>query len=98
MLKAGLAEEKEQLAKAGAKPKSSAEKKEITSKVDDKKIIHSQGDGYYFIHTVDFGDIEVREREYQKVFIGDNITFDTESSWGIYNILKINGGKINGEI
>ena len=72
--------------------------KEITSKVDDKKIIHSYADGYYFIHTVDFGDIEVREREYQKVFIGDNITFDTESSWGIYNILKINGGKINGEI
>jgi hypothetical protein len=72
--------------------------KEITSKVDDKKIIHSYGDGYYFIHTVDFGDIEVREREYQKIFIGDNITFDTESSWGIYNILKINGGKINGEI
>ncbi len=33
MLKAGLAEEKEQLAKASAKPKSFAEKKEITSKV-----------------------------------------------------------------
>ena len=64
--------------------------KEITSKVDDKKIIHDH-DGFYFIHTVDFGDIEVMEREYQKVFIGDNITFNTESEWGFYTILKING-------
>ena len=69
--------------------------KEITSKVDDKKIMHDRGDGYYFIHTVDFGDIEVREREYQKVFIGDNITFNTESEWGLYSILKINGAGLN---
>ena len=65
--------------------------KEITSKVDDKKITQSHGDGSYFIHTVDFGDIKVMEREYQKVFIGDNITFNTESKWGLYTILKING-------
>ena len=69
--------------------------KEITSKVDDKKIIPDRGDGFYFIHTVDFGDIEVLEGEYQKVFLGDNITFNTESEWGIYTILKVNGVDLN---
>ena len=64
--------------------------KEITSKVEDKKIIHSYGDGKYFIHTVDFGDIEVTETEYQQVFINDTVTFDTNSKWGFYTILKIN--------
>ena len=68
--------------------------KEITSKVDDKKIIHTHGDGNYFIHTVDFGDIEVREQEYQEVFINDTVTFDTHSSWGIYTILKVNGEEL----
>ncbi len=64
--------------------------KEINSKVDDKKIIHSYGDGKYFVHTVDFGDIEVSENDYQQVFINDTITFDTRSDWGFYTILKIN--------
>ena len=64
--------------------------KVITTKVDDKKIIHSYCDGYYFIHTVDFGDIEVTENEYQEIFINDTVTFDTHSNWGLYTILKVN--------
>ena len=69
--------------------------KEITSKADDKKIIHSYGDSFYFIHAADFGDIEVMEKEYQRVFIGDNVTFNTESTWGHYRILKVNGVDLN---
>ena len=64
--------------------------KEITSKVDDKEIV----DGYctsYTIHTVDFGDIEVDESQYQQVFINDTITFNTKSDFGLYTVLKING-------
>ena len=71
---------------------------EVTSKVDDKKIMHTHGDGNYFIHTVDFGDIEVTEQEYQEVFINDTVTFDTHSDWGMYTILKINGGEVYGQI
>lgn len=68
--------------------------KEITSKVDDKKIIKSHGDGHYFIHTVTFGDIQVTESEYQEVFINDTVTFDTHSDWGFYTILKVNGREL----
>ena len=68
--------------------------KEITSKVDDKKIIHAHGDGSYFIHTIDFGDVEVTESEYQEVFINDTVTFNTHSEWGYYAILKINGTEV----
>lgn len=64
---------------------------EVTSKVDDKKIMHTRGTSNFFIHTVDFGDIEVTEQEYQEVFINDTVTFDTHSDWGMYTILKING-------
>lgn len=67
--------------------------KEITDTVDDKNIRAQHADSIYLIHTGHYGDIRVSETYYQKIFIGDNITFDTKSSWGIYNILKINGGK-----
>lgn len=70
---------------------------EVTSKVDDKKIMHTYGESKYFIHTVDFGDIEVTEQEYQEVFINDTVTFNTHSDWGMYTILKINGEDLNVE-
>lgn len=70
---------------------------EVTSKVDDKKIIHTHGESKYFIHTVDFGDIEVTEQDYQEVFINDTVTFNTHSDWGMYTILKINGEDLNVE-
>jgi len=65
--------------------------KEITDKVTDKTINAKHLDSIYLIHTESFGDIEVPEKEYQQVFIGDNITFNTESNWGLYHVLKANG-------
>lgn len=67
--------------------------KEITSKVDDKEIVDTYGTSYT-IHTVDFGDIVVPESQYQKVMINDTITFNTESGFGIYDILKINDREV----
>ena len=64
--------------------------KEITSKVDDKEIVSTYGVSYT-IHTIDFGDIEVDESQYQQVFINDTITFNTQSDFGLYTVLKING-------
>lgn len=69
----------------------------ITTKVDDKHIIHTKIMCSRIIHTVDFGDIEVTEQEYQEVFINDTVTFDTHSNWGMYTILKINGEDLNVE-
>ena len=64
---------------------------EITSMVDDKRIEHSYLDTYHYLHTVDFGDIQVTEEDYRKVFIKDNVTFETCPIGSIYYIIKING-------
>lgn len=69
---------------------------EITSEVTDKTIWDSHGHGAcYCIHTEKFGDISVDHRVYEKILIGDNITFNTESDgWGDYTILRINGAEL----
>ena len=62
----------------------------ITTKVDDKHIIHSYNLCSRIIHTVDFGDIEVSKEDYSKIMINDTITFNT-NNWNFeYEILKIN--------
>lgn len=62
----------------------------ITTKVDDKHIIHSYNICSRIIHTVDFGDIEVSKEDYSKVMINDTITFNT-NNWNFeYELLKIN--------
>jgi len=71
--------------------------KELTSEVTDKTIVNTHN-SCYCIHTKDFGDIQVSERDYQKVMIGDNITFNTESFYGLYNVLKINNEELNYEL
>ena len=63
--------------------------KEITSKVDDKHIQHSYGSDYYFIHTVDFGDIQVFETEYDSVMINDTIIFKNESEFGLWQNIRV---------
>ena len=60
--------------------------KEITSKVDDKHIQHSYGTDYYFIHTVDFGDVQVIDTVYNEIMINDTVTFPNTDNWGIYNV------------
>ena len=67
----------------------------ITSKVDDKHIIHSNYMCSRIIHTVDFGDIEVSKEDYSNIMINDNITFNT-NNWNFeYVILKINNKNVN---
>ena len=62
----------------------------ITSKVDDKHIIHVKGMCSRIIHTVDFGDIEVSKEDYSNIMINDTITFNT-NNWNFeFDILKIN--------
>ena len=66
----------------------------ITSKVDDKHIIHSYNLCSRIVHTVDFGDIEVSKKDYSKIMINDSITFNT-NNWNFeYNILKINNKEV----
>lgn len=66
----------------------------ITTKVDDKEIVDTYGTSRT-LHTVDFGDIVVLSTDYNRVMIGDNITFDTNENFGGYwEILKINGGDV----
>ncbi|MBQ2636113.1 MAG: hypothetical protein IJG09_05375 [Methanobrevibacter sp.] len=66
----------------------------ITSKVDDKHIIHSYNLCSRIVHTVDFGDIEVSKEDYSKIMINDSITFNT-NNWNFeYNILKINNKEV----
>ena len=66
----------------------------ITSKVDDKHIIHIYNLCSRIVHTVDFGDIEVSKEDYSKIMINDSITFNT-NNWNFeYNILKINNKEV----
>lgn len=65
---------------------------EITAEVTDKTLWSSHGNGAcYRLHTDLFGDIDVSEKTYSKIMIGDNITFDTQSTFGYWDVLKING-------
>jgi len=69
--------------------------KEITTTVDDKEIINNY-DSCYTVHTIDFGDIQVTDTQYQQIFINDTITFNTESDFGLYTVSKINGENCTG--
>lgn len=64
--------------------------KVLTSKVDDKEIVDTSGTSQT-LHTVDFGDVRVSGDVYEKVMIGDNITFSTNSFGGFYTVYRING-------
>lgn len=67
----------------------------ITTKVDDKHIIHTKIMCSRIIHTVDFGDIEVSKDDYSKIMINDTITFNT-NNWNFeFDILKINDNNID---
>lgn len=67
----------------------------ITTKVDDKHIIHTKIMCSRIIHTVDFGDIEVSKDDYSKIMINDTITFNT-NNWNFeFDILKINDNSID---
>lgn len=68
-----------------------ASAKIITSQVDDKEIIDTYGQSWT-VHTVDFGDLNVYPEVYNRIMIGDNITFTNESSGvGYHTIYRING-------
>ena len=68
--------------------------KVITSKVDDKEIVDTYGVSFT-VHTVDFGDINVNSDVYNKVMIGDNITFSSENNFVTYHtVYRINGALI----
>ena len=64
--------------------------KTLTTPVTDKEIVDTYGISYT-IHTKDFGDINVVCGDYEKILIGDNITFNTKSTFGLWHIEKING-------
>lgn len=69
-----------------------ASAQEITAEVTDKTLWSSHGYGAcYRLHTDSFGDIDVSERMYSEIMIGDNITFDAQATFGCWDVLKING-------
>ena len=68
--------------------------KVITTKVDDKTMVDTYGTSRA-VHTVDFGDIIVLDRDYNRIMINDTITFNTDGEFGGYwTILKINGDDV----
>jgi len=64
----------------------------ITSKVDDKRIMHTYGPSFT-VHTVDFGDIRVYHNVYNQIMINDTISFSDQcdETYHYYTVYRING-------
>lgn len=61
--------------------------------VKDKRIEHNYLDTYYYLDTVEFGELKVDYMVYNRVWINDNITV-VEGLFNDFNVIKINNESI----
>lgn len=61
--------------------------------VKDKRIEHNYLDTYYYLDTVEFGELKVDYMVYNRVWINDNITI-VEGLFNDFNVIKINNESI----
>lgn len=61
--------------------------------VKDKRIEHNHLDTYYYLDTVEFGELKVDYMVYNRVWINDNITV-VEGLFNDFNVIKINNESI----